>query len=310
MQWLGFQPLPGLSSSHLQTVLGAYLPSGSEPVSDKQLIVLGDGDFIVCDISTPNNWQASNQTVVLVHGLGGSSRSKYMVRLARKFFLDGYKVVRVNLRGCGSGEGLSSLPYNAGTSDDLKTLLYSLKDVNNDSPITLVGFSLGANIVLKLAGSLGQKSAELVRAFIAICAPLDLAQTVASIQQKKYSLYHFYYLRKILRQATPWIEQKIGSIYEFDDRITAPLWGYSGADMYYKACSSLQFLPKITHNCRLLFAQDDPFVCTTLLDSIALHPKVQVYKTRYGGHMGFLGKTATKDQFFWLDQQLKEWIKS
>lgn len=295
--WREFRPLPGLSSSHLQTIMSAYLPAGKEPPTKQWLVAIGNGDFLSCEISVPEKWQ---EAVVMVHGLGGSAKSKYMVRLARKFYHQGYKVVRVNLRGCGSGRDLSKLPYHAGTSGDLLAVLEALRPI---APLHVLGFSLGANMVLKLAGELGYQAKGLVKSFVAVCPPIDLANSVQRIEERRHRLYHAYYLKRILAQAMPWSPQKISSIYEFDDRLTAPLWGYCGADEYYRANSALSFLEKIEQTTHLLFSDDDPFISTKSLEQCALPPAVQLYKTTHGGHMGFLGRDG-----YWLDKTLMRWI--
>jgi len=303
MKRLTFCPLPGLSNCHLQTVLSTYFPSGSAPPSERWLVPIGNGDHLACEVSSPPH---ANETVVLVHGLGGSHQSKYMVRLARKFYNRGYRVVRVNLRGCGSGSGLSILPYHAGNSHDLLCVLQACKETS----VHVIGFSLGANLVLKLAGELGTQANELVTTFTAVCPPIDLEKSVQRIQENCHRLYHAYYLKKILAQARPWNPQKISTIYEFDDQLTAPLWGYSGASEYYRANSSLAFLEKIRQKTHLLFSEDDPFICCKQLKTLTLPEPLHLYTTTHGGHMGFLGKTPHPANFFWLDHTLLHWILS
>ena len=219
---LNFQPLPGMASCHLQTILSSFFPAGSRPPSTEWRVELGGGDLLSCAVSTPLSWKKSHPTVVMVHGMGGSHDSGYMIRLARKLYRKGTKVVRVNLRGCGWGKGLSKLLYNAGTSGDVLKVLQGLKNEASASEITLCGFSLGGNLILKLAGELGTGAKELVKTFIAVCAPLDLAQAVQTIQAKRNRFYHSYYLKHIHRQARPGIPQTIFTLYEFDDAITAP----------------------------------------------------------------------------------------
>jgi predicted alpha/beta-fold hydrolase len=215
-------------------------------------------------------------------------------------------VVRVNLRGCGSGRGLSKLPYNAGTSEDVKAVLVALKREQPESETILVGFSLGGNIVVKLAGELGESAERLLTKSIAVCPPLDLAKAVRLIEKKENRLYHSHYVKTISKQARCFSSQVVSSLYEFDDKITAPLWGYKSADAYYQDASGLGFLSKIQHPCSLLFAMDDPFVSFDF-EREALSSNVQIYATQHGGHMGFLGKA--KGHFYhWLDYQLLEWI--
>ncbi len=298
---IDFEPFPGLGSGHLQTILASLLLPGKEPPSKEWLVDLGEDSYLSCWISTPQKWQSSDQTVLLLHGMGGSTSSDYMIRISRKLYLKGYRVVRINLRGCGSGRGRSKRLYHAGVSDDLLQVLHLLKERTPYSEMSLIGFSLGGNIALKLSGELGKDAKSLVKRWIAISPPLNLAHTVNQIQKRSNRLYHSYYLKRIRKQAGC---KKIASLYDFDDQITAPPWGYAGADQYYQECSSIRFLPLIEQTTHLLFAEDDPFISFEELYTIRLPEAVTVSTTKKGGHMGFLGKPSKKRTIYWLD----EWI--
>lgn len=306
---LNFKPLPGLSSRHLQTILPVYCLSEAAPPSKNLLIQLDTKNHLSCEISTPADWSERNQTIVLIHGMGGSHASSYMVRLASALYSKGYQAVRVNLRGCGSGKGLAHLPYNAGTSQDVLHVLKALKTKAPASEITVIGFSLGGSIAIKLSGELGDKAGSLVKTFIAVCAPLHLAQTLRMIEKKRHTLYHKYFLKNICRQTPAWINQKVRTIYEFDNLITAPLWGYQGAEDYYHRCSSIQFLPEVKHTTHLLFAEDDPFIPLTILKKASFSSHVNVWVTKHGGHLGFLGRSPQSKHIYWMDSLLLNWIE-
>lgn len=308
MKELNFQPLFGMSSKHLQMIISNFIPVKNTPPSTQLLIDVGNDDKLSCEVSTPLNWKKNDKTIVMIHGLGGSHESRYMVRIAGKMYDKGYKAVRINLRGCGSGKGLSKLPYCAGTSADILKVLLVLKKEAPDSEIIVIGFSLGGNIALKLAGELGLEAKDLVKVFFAICPPFDLEQTVLAIEQRKYWIYHRYYLKKILEQTTSWTTQAFRSIYDFDDKITAPSWGYSGAKDYYQNCSSKHFLNKIRVTSHFIFAEDDPFVSLDSLKDITPSDQVHIWTSKHGSHMGFLGKTNKPWKFQWIDQLLENWI--
>ncbi len=301
---LDFKPFFGLSSKHLQMIISAFIPKGRAPPSHQWLIELGKEDKLSCEVSIPLEWKEANKTIVMVHGLGGNHSSSYMVRMARKFFKKGYKVVRINLRGCGSGKGLSKQPYSAGNSGDVLKVLQALKELAPSSEIFVIGFSLGANTILKLAGELGQDAEKIVKMFIAICPPFDLEHTVQLIEQKKHQLYHQYYLNRIFKQSVPWTTQKFQSLYEFDDKITGPLSGFFGAKDYYQHCSSKHYLNGICATTHILCAEDDPFVSMQDLENIPMSKCVHLWTTRYGSHLGFLGRTKLQ----WLDLQLLDWV--
>lgn len=307
-QTLDFRPLPGLSSPHLQMLFACYTPAGEEAPSKSIIVNLSDGDQLSLQVSTPEKWQPHDETLVLLHGLGGSHLSPYMVRLSRKFYAAGWRVVRINLRGCGSGAGLNKKSYSSGDSQDIVAVLKQLKKTDPQSSIRLVGFSLGGNIILKMAGELGESASALVERMIAICSPLDLEETLQMVSRRSNRLYHRYYLSQVLKQGERWVQdQRIDSIQDFDDKITVPLRGYSSRRNYYETCSSLAYIPKIRVPCDLLFASDDPFIDHTALARIKLSGTTRAYLTGKGAHMGFIGRDRNERGIFWMDQFLLDW---
>lgn len=298
---LDFKPLFGMSSPHLQMFFSIFLPAGKSPPSAQWLVDLGNGDRLSCEVSEPKKWNGN--TFVLIHGLGGSHQSSYMVRMARKLYERGDKVVRINLRGCGSGKGLSKLPYNAGNSQDILKVLNALKTETPSSDITVIGFSLGANLALKLAGELGKDAEKLIKQIIAVCPPFDLENTASILQEKKNRLYNRYYLRQIFYQASPWTNRVFTCLHEYDDHVTGPLWGYKNAKDYYQTSSSKFYLKNISVPSHILSAEDDPFIALEVLQDVPLSQHVQLWSTKKGSHMGFLGRTT----LHWMDQLLLDW---
>ncbi|MBS0654201.1 MAG: alpha/beta fold hydrolase [Verrucomicrobia bacterium] len=308
IDWLAFKPLPGCTSPHAQMILTQLLRTGKAPPSAGWHVSIGQGDCLCCEVSTPKSWQENGKCIVLVHGLGGSHNSPYMVRMARKLYAKGHKVVRVNLRGCGSGRLLSKLPYHAGTSFDIEYVLKGLRELHPTCEITLIGFSLGANIALKLAGELESSASELFQSCIAVTPPVDLVETVRLLATSENRLYHNYFLKRLREQAEPFTQIRASSLTEFDDTVVAPFWGYKSASHYYEDASSKRFLSNITIPVRMLYAMDDPFISMKALDAVSLPGNITVHATKYGGHMGFLGK-AKGHFLYWLDYQLLRWIE-
>lgn len=301
---LDFKPFWGLSSKHLQIIASSLSPDGYAPPTKQWLVDIDNGDKLSCEVSTPLNWDEKT-TVALIHGLSGNHRSSYMIRMARKFFQEGYKVVRINLRGCGSGINLSKLPSGAGNSNDILLVLQQLKKNTPSSDIFLIGFSLGGNITLKLAGELGEEAKKLVKTFIAVSPPLNLEETARLIQQPGHNLYHHYYLSRILKQAKPWIKEPIHSIQEYDDKITGPMWGFKDAHDYYAKCSCIRFLNQIRCDSHIILAEDDPFVSLDALKNVDLPESVHLWVSPHGSHLAFLGR----NRWQWLDDLLLNWLK-
>jgi hypothetical protein len=310
VKYLPFRPAFGLGSPHLQTILPTLVnKKGREPPSAFFFITLEDGDTLLCKMSTPPSWKPHEKTIVILHGLGGSVTSDYMVRLSRKFYRAGYRALRVNLRGSGPGAHLAQRPYNAGTSQDVLRVLLTLKELPPHSPLLLIGFSLGGSIALKLMGELGEKASSLLESSIAICPPIDLAQTACLLLKSSNRFYHHYYLYKLRKMGSRWIKNHtFQTVIDFDHLVTAPYWGYHDAFDYYHQCSSCAFLPLIRHSCHLILAVDDPFIDYQSALQFSLAPAVKIWLSPYGGHMGFWGWAGKEHGYYWLDRLLLNWV--
>lgn len=306
IEHLPFRPIRGLGSPHVQTVFSLLLSiAGAEPPSASFHVSLDDGDILHCMLSTPPAWTPFQKTILLIHGLGGSHSSGYMVRLSRKFYEKGFRVLRINLRGTGPGAALVQRPYHGGASDDVLQVVQALKKESPDSPIVLIGFSLGGNIALKLAGELEEKGQDLLDQIISVCAPIDLAYATNTLLSSSNLLYNQYYVKGLRRLGERWIgKEPIRSIVDFDHAVTAPQWGFKDAFDYYKQCSSCFLLPKISVPCNLIFSADDPFIDYRTALKHPLLPTTKVSLSQYGGHMGFLGWSGHEHRYFWLDHHL------
>lgn len=303
---LSFRPARGMASPHLQTILPTFFSQGgAEPPSTLLFIPLEDGDALCCKISTPSKWMPHHKTILMLHGLGGSDASTYMIRMSRKFYQAGYRSLRINLRGSGEGVHFAQRPYNGGTSGDILQVIRTLKRETPQSPMALIGFSLGGNIALKLMGELGEQASSLLERVISVCAPIDLAQTMELLFNRSNHIYHRYYVRGLRRMGARWIgKNKIESLLDFDNVVTAPYWGYSDAHDYYRQCSSKFFLPEIRQLCHLIFAADDPFVDYRSAMQKSLSSAVKIWLSPYGGHMGFWGWAGQEHGYNWLDALL------
>jgi predicted alpha/beta-fold hydrolase len=241
-----------------------------------------------------------------------------MLRLARKLWHCGVQVVCLNLRGCGSGKGLARQPYHSGRSEDVLAVLDDLRQVTPHSPMALLGFSLGGNIVLKLAGELQAAAATYLRQVIAVSPPADLAACARLLAQPANRLYERRFVRLLRTDVLdrharfpdlPRVELPEDlSLYAFDNLYTAPQCGFRNADDYYACCSAAPLVPQITIPCHILFAADDPLIDTTVLAGVDLPPTVQITYTTRGGHLGFLGIPGRPGGYRWMDTLLLEWI--
>ena len=254
--------------------------------------------------------------VIVVHGLEGSSDAGYARSLAHELLNAGWSVHRFNMRSCGGSEHLSGPNlYHSGQTSDLLSVL---RQVKAGAPVFLAGFSLGGNVVLKLAGELGERVSELIAGVIAVSTPIDLAACAKRLQSPANLIYSWRFLRRLKQrirrkgQTAPGlypIEQLDGikSIYEFDDKITAPSFGFGTADNYYATQSSNQFLDRIQVPALLIQAKDDPLIPFQVYNHPAFerNPRLQLLAVEHGGHVGFISAAPPR---FWLDRVLVEWM--
>ncbi len=313
-----FRPLFLLRNRHVQTLLGARASFARPPPSRTMQVALGDGDRLALEVATPPRWSEGDRTAVLVHGLCGCHGSSYQVRLARKLYDRGVRAVRLNLRGCGSGEGLARRPYHSGRSRDVLTAIDQLRRETPDSSIDLIGFSLGGNIVLKMVGELGDRALGRLRHVIALCPPVNLLACAWRISRPAARVYEHYFVRLLCRSVherhrrfpelgIPRLPSRL-SLFEFDDLYTAPQCGFLNAVDYYQRASSAPLIPNIRVPTALLFAADDPLIDIDSLDHIDRPAHVELHKTTRGGHLGFLGRSHDSVGLRWMDSRILEWL--
>ncbi|OGN62999.1 MAG: hypothetical protein A3F09_01680 [Chlamydiae bacterium RIFCSPHIGHO2_12_FULL_49_11] len=311
---MDFKPL--IKSAYYQTVIGTAIDFELELSSRTHYVKLADGDIIAAEISTPKGWKKTDSTVVLVHGLCGSHRSHYMKRIGRRMVRCGARAVRINLRGCGTGRGLARGIYHSGCSLDVEAVVRDLKRLTPESRIVLGGFSLGANVVLKLAGELRDEGEKLLAGTIAVSPPVDLLSSARLFMRKENQVYARYFLRLLMHDVNfihshfsdlpPHNLPPFLTLNDFDELYVAPRAHFSSALEYYHRCSAKNVIPNIDVATKILFAKDDPIICESSIDVLRLPPKVHVYKTEHGGHIGFLGRDFFK-KFRWMDHVFEMW---
>ncbi|MBF5059216.1 YheT family hydrolase [Candidatus Neptunochlamydia vexilliferae] len=311
-----FRPFPLFTGRHAQTITASFLPFTRRLPSITRFVHLPDGERIAMEVSTPKGWKESDPTVVMIHGLCGCHRSSYLVRMTRKLYRQGIRAIRVNLRGCGSGKEYGKKLYHADASEDM---YLTLKEIQRDaphSPVTVVGFSLGGNIILKMAGEYEEKIESLVTKIIAVNPPLDLGSSIAHLSKNRF--YERYFMSALREEVTfrhetfealpPIRISPEMTLLEFDELYIAPQSGQENAAEYYQACSSGRLIHKITVPCHLLFARDDPIVDCHVLEGIDLPEQIEVLITEKGGHLGYLGMPGKEGGFHWMDGLLLRWI--
>jgi predicted alpha/beta-fold hydrolase len=318
------EPLnPGLflKNPHLMTIAAALWPRGRAGQPNgrfrQRYFHLAPDVQLLAECHIDSKW-AGHPTLVIIHGLEGSSRSPDILNLSTKAIAAEMNVVCLNLRNCGDTLHLCPNLYNGGMSEDVLMVLEELTSVDKLTNIFLVGYSLGGNIVLKLGGELSTKAARVMRGICAISPAVDLDACVRSIESGLNRFYEQRFLiglkDKIKTKARLFpgkyaIEKlaQVRKIRDFDNTFTAPDGGYENAADYYAKCSSLHVLDKIATPTLIITAKDDPLVPFSIFSSDKLNnPNIRLLAPDYGGHGGFLNCTpgSRDSDIFWAENRV------
>jgi uncharacterized protein len=230
--------------------------------------------------------------LVIVHGLGGTADSSYVIDAALAAEAQALATLRLNLRGAG-GEGTDF--YNAGLTADVHAALKS-PELAAFEVIFLLGYSMGGHIALRIAT---EPLDARVRAVAAICPPLDLDRCSSSLDQPRSWVYRQHILAGLkdmyasiaLRRKLPVPvaeARRIRRLREWDDRIVAPRYGYADAEAYYAAATVVPHLGRLSVPSLLAATAADPMVpAATLRPALAAPPALLDVRWIEGGHVGF-----------------------
>jgi len=274
------------------------------------------------------HWQHEprrHPTLVLLHGLEGSSDSSYMLGTAEKAYAGGFNVVRLNQRNCGGTEHLTPTLYHSGRSADFRAIVLELIERDRLPEIFIAGYSMGGNLVLKMAGEFGDSAPLELRAIVAVAPALDLAACCAALSEPQNFIYNRHFVKQLKRRmrhkATLFPEiysanglltslARVRTVRDFDEAITARFCGFEGADDYYARSSAMHFLGQIRRPTLILTAQDDPFVPYWTFDRPAMreNPDIQLVAPPHGGHGGFISREDGNERF-WAEARIVEFCK-
>ena len=271
-------------------------------------------------------WQANRHdhpTIVAWHGIEGSTSSNYMRATAEKGFRAGFNIVRVNFRNCGGTEHLTSTIYHGGLSADLGAVVKELIEKDQISRMLLVGFSLGGNLVLKLAGEYGDHPPQEILAACAVSPSVDLSISADLIMKRSNWIYHQDFVRRLKKRIRtnhklyPELYDISGlsgarTIKEFDNRFTARAHGFADADDYYTRSSSLRVIAKIRIPTLIIHAEDDPFIPFAPLknEAVTNNPYLLLIAPKQGGHVAFVSaEPEDGEDRFWAENRVIEFCK-
>lgn len=314
-----FRPFPFARSGFWQTIYGTYWPALKAPKPNAlHTVVLPDGDAVAIVENRPIHWRPGKRVILMLHGLAGTHQSPYMERIARRLYYQGHMVLRMNFRTCGPGFGLSKRAYHGGVSDDTRKVIEWIARTYPGSPVTQVGFSLGANVTLKMAGEDGSRPSGLLDSIVAVSPPVDLKAAVQKLGRPENRLFNRVFLTALIRDVEklhrkfpelgPYKFPNDLTIKLFDEIYTAPMGGFKDADDYYQKSSAISYLPEIKVPTFILCSMDDPVVDASLLTQSSFNKNLDILLTEHGGHVGFLGFGTKWDEVRWSDQAIAHWL--
>lgn len=309
-----------LRGGHRQTLAAFFLARRFRlPAPEERIIEVEPGVRILCHC----HWQADRSqalTVIVVHGLEGSSESSYAVGIAAKGLAAGMNVIRMNQRNCGGTDSFSPTLYHSGRSSDVAGVARTLIQEEKLRAIALAGFSMGGNLVLKLAGEWGEDRPKELRAVAAVCPSLDLAASADSLHLRSNRLYEIYFLwalRRRLRVKARLFPGQfelsrmkgVTTLRDFDDKITAHYCGFAGAQDYYERSSASRVVDRIAVPTLILHAANDPFIRITpeTRSKISANPHITFHESDDGGHCSFLAEPNGYDGR-WAERQVVEFL--
>lgn len=325
-----FRPPFWLRGPHAQTLAGKFLRR-PEPVSLHRVrIDLPDGDFVDLDVGDGDVPPDDAPVVLVLHGLEGNALRSYMVSAYRALSIRGLHPVGMNFRGCSGEPNRLPRAYHSGDTADVRGVLRWIRLRFPRRRIGLLGFSLGGNVALKLLGEDGADAARSSRpdvgaavdAGCAISVPFDLSAGADALagggMARLYSTYFLRSLRGKLETKRPLLEPLIDfpsavtarTIREFDDRVTARLHGFDGAEDYYARSSSIGFLDRIRAPTLVLHSWDDPFLPRSTAEKAAAVPNPALRRvfTESGGHVAFISDGTAGPRRFWAEEAAADFL--
>lgn len=310
-----FRPAWWLRGHHAQTVWAALARRTPRVPLRWQTLPLSDGDVLeLAWVDAPH--RPGTPVVAVLHGLAGSVDSPHVLGVLDAIHAQGWRAVCVHFRGTGRRPNRRPVGYHSGKTDDPREALAWLKQQDPSAPLAVVGFSLGANVTLKLLGEDGD--AATVEAAVAVSPPLVLSECADRMERGLSRLYQ----QRLLRDLKAWVRSgplaqavdlgalaRARTFREFDDAVTAPLGGFDSSADYYTRCSSRPFLPHIVRPTLVIHAERDPFFTPDVVPAPSeLPPNVRFELSTHGGHVGFVeGRLPGRGRYY-LDRRIPEFL--
>ena len=322
-QFETFEPHRLLKNGHAMTIAAAFARRHFDlPTAEDRLFQVDPESRILGRC----HWQPEKRrdvpVIAILHGLEGSSESNYARGIAEKAFRLGYHAVRLNQRNCGGTESLTPTLYNSGMSADYKAVLEELTNGDGFEQVFFVGYSMGGNLVTKMTGEYGDAAPKALRGVCVVCPAMDLGACADALELRENFFYQRHFVKGLMaryaRKARLFPKRypkngfgEVHSVREFDNKITAPHFGYKDAQDYYDAVGAKKVVAQVRVPMLMITAQDDPFVPYELFvrANPAQNQMIRFLTPKHGGHCGFISNYSG-DERFWAEQRIVDFCES
>jgi predicted alpha/beta-fold hydrolase len=318
-----FEPHQLLKNGHAMTIAAAFVRRKFDlPRAEDRLFQVEPESRILGRC----HWQPGKArelpVIAILHGLEGSSDSNYVRGIAEKAYRLGYHAVRLNQRNCGGTEALTPTLYNSGMSGDYRAVLEELSSGDGFQQIFFSGYSMGGNLMTKMAGEFGAAAPKALRGVCVVCPAMDLGACADALELRENYFYQRHFVEGLMaryhRKAKLFPKRypkngfgKVRSVREFDDKITAPQFGYRDAQDYYDAVGAKKVVAQVRVPMLMIAAQDDPFVPYELFlrADPGQNPAIKFVTPEHGGHCGFISNRSGAERF-WAEQRIIEFCEA
>lgn len=307
-----YTPAWWVPGPHLRTLWGKFFRRAEHVLTRRERWETPDGDFV--DLQRLDAPASGRPRLLLLHGLEGTPRSHYVRGTFAEAHRRGWGMDLLVFRSCGDEPNRARRFYHSGETTDLALVLDRVLAEEPDAPVVLAGVSLGGNVLLKFLGERGTALPERVRGAAAVSVPFDLARGSRHISRGFSRVYERHFLRSLKRKALAKLEHypdlvardalvASRTLWDFDDRVTAPVHGFVDAADYYARSSALVWLDRVRLPTLLLSAVDDPFLPRAVLDDVRDvardNPALTLEFVERGGHVGFIsGRVPWRPHYY------------
>jgi len=284
-----------------------------------------DDEIEIRRLDAPPTADSRTPRLLILHGLEGTIRSHYLRGLLSEVRQHGWAADVLIFRGCSGTMNRAARLYHSGETTDLDFVIRRLVAENPSQPLVVAGFSLGGNVLLKWLGEQGDSAPAQLRAAVAVSVPYDLERGSRYLEQPLSRVYARHFLRTLREKARAKLEllpglfdhvalQHAKTLFDFDDAVTAPMHGFSGAHDYYSRSSSKQFLGHIRRPTLLLSSFDDPFLPRQVLDDVAIlagkNDCLAIEFHERGGHVGFVAGRVPWQPRYYAEERIIQFLSA